>query len=488
MNILDDKISKVFISYSWSSQEKVIELAERLVSHGIDVVMDIWNLKEGQDKYAFMEQCVNNSEIDKVLIICDQKYTEKANNREGGVGDETVIISSEVYGKVKQEKFIPIIFEKDEEKNPYCPAYIKSRIYIDLSSEGEYETEYEKLLRNIYEQPLFKKPALGRKPEWLENSNINYFPLEDIIKQIKGCNSTNKAMALIKRFEDSYIQSLKDCRIQENEITPQMIYDKIVEMKTIRDIYLDFLDNLLMIDVNLSEIISSLLEKVYNSILDVNIFGEEISISFNLEKRFEYYKFYIWETFICSVAFLKYYEKYKELHNILCTTYFLRANYFKNGYVKETSYITFYSYCSTLEEQYKLNTQPELRDLTAKMLCEREKKPIYTKSSLAEADLLLYQLYNIYELKAAGGTNYWCPRTHIYFEERYSQWNKLKSRKYCEKVMPLFGVSSLEELKNVIKKCIYDKNIRYNSGYKTGYDAAPTILSSIKLEEIGILN
>ena len=92
---------KVFISYSWAVQERVVELAERLIANGIDVVLDVYDLKEGQDKYAFMEQSVNDDTIDRVLIICDKTYAEKANNREGGVGDETVIISQEVYGQVK---------------------------------------------------------------------------------------------------------------------------------------------------------------------------------------------------------------------------------------------------------------------------------------------------------------------------------------------------------------------------------------------------
>ena len=51
----EDRVPKIFISYSWSSDWLVVPLAERLVSHGIDVVLDKWDLKEGQDKYAFME-------------------------------------------------------------------------------------------------------------------------------------------------------------------------------------------------------------------------------------------------------------------------------------------------------------------------------------------------------------------------------------------------------------------------------------------------
>lgn len=52
----DDKIPKIFISYSWSRDALVLDLANRLVSHGVDVVLDKWDLKEGNDKYEFMER------------------------------------------------------------------------------------------------------------------------------------------------------------------------------------------------------------------------------------------------------------------------------------------------------------------------------------------------------------------------------------------------------------------------------------------------
>ena len=39
---------KVFISYSWAVQDRVIELAERLIANGVDVVLDVYDLKEGQ--------------------------------------------------------------------------------------------------------------------------------------------------------------------------------------------------------------------------------------------------------------------------------------------------------------------------------------------------------------------------------------------------------------------------------------------------------
>lgn len=43
---------KVFISYSWHPKEnkiRVEQLARRLMSDGVDVTLDVWSLKDGQD-------------------------------------------------------------------------------------------------------------------------------------------------------------------------------------------------------------------------------------------------------------------------------------------------------------------------------------------------------------------------------------------------------------------------------------------------------
>jgi hypothetical protein len=73
---------KVFISYSWKpihNKQKVLQLAERLSIDFVHVILDDWDLKEGQDKYQFMEQMVNNPEVIRVLIVCNKEYSDKAN-------------------------------------------------------------------------------------------------------------------------------------------------------------------------------------------------------------------------------------------------------------------------------------------------------------------------------------------------------------------------------------------------------------------------
>lgn len=145
---LDTKSVKVFISYSWtpeSNKKWVEQLAHRLENDGVEIVIDFKDLRLGHDKYAFMERMVNDVTIKKVLIICNKEYKEKADSRMGGVGDESIIITPQIYGSTTQEKFIPVVNEHDENGKPYLPNYLASRMYADLT---DFEKEYKKLLCN----------------------------------------------------------------------------------------------------------------------------------------------------------------------------------------------------------------------------------------------------------------------------------------------------------------------------------------------------
>ena len=127
---------KVFISYSWTTPQHerwVLDIAERLSGDGIVVIFDKWDLKEGQDKHKFMEQMVHDESISKVLVICDHGYQAKSDDRKGGVGTESQLISKEVYENTAQEKFIPIVREFDKDGNPYMPHFMgRTNLYRSL--------------------------------------------------------------------------------------------------------------------------------------------------------------------------------------------------------------------------------------------------------------------------------------------------------------------------------------------------------------------
>ena len=96
----------VFISYSWEDDEHkkwVKELADSLLSAGIDATVDQYDLSLGDRLPQFMEQSI--SKVDYVLIICTPTYKSKSDLRKGGVGYEGHIISGELLTKGNERKF-----------------------------------------------------------------------------------------------------------------------------------------------------------------------------------------------------------------------------------------------------------------------------------------------------------------------------------------------------------------------------------------------
>lgn len=469
---------KVFISYSWNVQAKVIELADRLITNGIDVIIDVYDLKEGHDKYAFMEQSVNDPSVDKVLIICDRSYMEKANDRSGGVGDETVIISPEIYGQMEQEKFIPIVFEVNDEGQACVPHYLKSRIYIDLTTDDHrYETEYEKLLRNIYQKPLRKKPALGTKPEWLENETVDLSAIRDILKQVRGYTGGNESKAdfLLRNASDEFVNAAKQYVLPTDIDIADSLLKVIDQTKSFRDLFVIYCENLIYSNQLKVEILLELFERLYNDLHDAN--GR---MSY-CKTDFELYDYMIWEFFICATAVLLHYERFAELRQLLVRPYFLRSDFF-NQDIKPQTFNTFRKFMSIIENKCKpKSTQPNLLTLAGDILVNREKKPILTVRSIANADIVLYQLDEIFN--DSEKTNTWFPTTYVYHEGPQLIWTKLISKSYCQKIFPLFSVKNIAELKEKLQGTVLDQNI----GYPGAFNKAPKIMSSIKIDKIGSL-
>jgi len=190
---------------------------------------------------------------------------------------------------------------------------------------------------------------------------------------------------------------------------------------------------------------------------------------------------------------LLHFERYEDINRIITRTFFLKND--PTSEIETASKFTaFFRFFDILERTCKLNSENlRLFTLAGDIVVKREKKPIITKKSLVEADLVLYQVsYAIFEPE----TWKWFPSLYVYRSSFQSQkiWTRLLSRRYCEKLFPLFGVASLGKLKEKVGKCVYDNiykhgNVNYGH-YISGnaHYAAPNILTSIKLEEVGSLD
>jgi hypothetical protein len=166
---------RAFISYSWTSpehQQWVIDLATNLRDSGVDAILDKWDLKAGHDTVAYMEKMVTDPSVQKVIIVSDRAYAEKADGRRGGVGTETQIISAKIYAQAAQDKFVAVLPELGADGKPCLPTYYASRIYIDLSNEEVYPENFEHLVRWIFDKPAFPKPPIGKPPSYLEENAV----------------------------------------------------------------------------------------------------------------------------------------------------------------------------------------------------------------------------------------------------------------------------------------------------------------------------
>jgi hypothetical protein len=155
-------VPKVFVSYSHDTQDHkkwALDLATRLRNSGIDAIIDQWELGPGDDLPHFME--THLATADRVLMICTERYVEKANSGSGGVGYEKMIITSDLLSKIDSNKVIPIV--KQNASNE-VPTFLKSKLYIDFSKAEDYELSFDDLVRSIHGAPLFKKPEIGNNP------------------------------------------------------------------------------------------------------------------------------------------------------------------------------------------------------------------------------------------------------------------------------------------------------------------------------------
>jgi hypothetical protein len=155
-------IPKVFVSYSHDSQAHkkwVLELATRLRKVGVDAALDQWDLGPGDDIPLFMER--NLASADRVVMVCTEKYVEKANAGTGGVGYEKMIVTADLMEKVDSNKVIPIV---RQEGTHLVPVFLKSKLYLDFSREDQFEESFDDLTRSVHNAPLFVKPEISTSP------------------------------------------------------------------------------------------------------------------------------------------------------------------------------------------------------------------------------------------------------------------------------------------------------------------------------------
>lgn len=434
---------KLFISYSWSSQDHeawVIQLATDLRESGIDVVLDKWDLKEGHDAHAFMERMVSDPEIKKVALICDKTYVDKADGRSGGVGTETQIISPEIYRSQAQDKFVAIVKERDDEGKAYLPVYYRSRIYIDFSDPSSEAENFEKLIRWVYEQPLYKKPSLGQKPGFLSE--------EQRAVSLGTSSRQRRALDAIKSGRDNAEAVMVDYLTMLADELEKFRIDASIDPfddEVIRNIeaFLPYRNEAIELFLSLALYRDSLETRTA-----IHRFFERIipylerpqNISSHRESDFDNFKFIVHELFLYALATLIRYERFESAAFLMANEYYVsgRSEYGKDAMVP------FEVFCQHMKSLEHRNKRLELRRLSlrADLLEQRSKGSGIEFRYLMQADFILFMRDNIDRPNVQW---HWWPETLLYIGRHsgpFEVFARSRSTSYFERARILLGVES----------------------------------------------
>lgn len=396
-NKLESVKPKVFISYSWTTQqhrELVKSWADRLLNDGVDVIIDIYSLQDGQDTYAFMEMMVADSSVTNVLILSDSEYAEKADDRKRGVGVESQIISKEVYDKVEQTKFIPIVCEFREDGTPCLPTFLKSRLWIDFSFPEKVNENWERLVRNLYGMPLYEKPRVGEPPAYLQATTTPFSLAKHRFALLR--QSILEAKPSLPRYRKEFLEACIEyadgLRIRKRpdvENLGQKVLEDFRMLVLVRDHIVDWV--LLEAEVATSESFSEALIELLERLLELRTRPTEVSRW--KDTWFEAHRLFVYETFLYVVASLLKARAFKELNSVFSSTYFLPSAEWV-GNRNFMMFDGFWTYSRTLDSVLSSEGQRYLSPAAEllKRHANREDVPFF---DLIQADLLALLMSSI---------------------------------------------------------------------------------------------
>ena len=154
---------KVFISYSHDSPQhadRVLALADRLISQGVECIVDQYEESPAEGWPLWMERHIETA--DYILVVCTETYNRRARRDEpAGVGRgvkwESVLIYQDLYDADSlNTKFIPVLFDPVDEQHIPRPLRGATHYLVD-TDEG-----YEGLYRRLTQQPAKLRPEIGQ--------------------------------------------------------------------------------------------------------------------------------------------------------------------------------------------------------------------------------------------------------------------------------------------------------------------------------------
>ncbi|MBN1184646.1 MAG: hypothetical protein JXB49_20300 [Bacteroidales bacterium] len=374
--------------------------------------------------------------------------------------------------------------ERDEQGKEFIPVFIKSRIYIDFSDISMFESEYEKLLRNIFDKPLFKRPVIGTPPPFITEEVIVSSPTVNKLRLLKNAMISQRSYTanLIDEYLDLFSNEIKKQIVDPNDIHEEVdeyILKRIELLKPAKDEFLDFIYS----SISYNSFNESTIHRFFEDSLEFMV-NHESSFHSSSElgyMAFDHIKFWFYEIYISICTILLKREMFSSLSYLINTNYVVQVN--RNNDVNSLGFFNFCNSIATLNSFRIRRLGLNQINVTAELLSRRINSQYFTLDEIKETDLILYYV-SIISAKYENHSRIWFPYMSIFRIHNSKILNRLKSKRFFESFKIVLNIKDIKELGErleYVKKFELDRVDRF-------YYSLPYIESIIKISEIGILN
>lgn len=173
---------KVFVSYSWDSEEhrawvkKFVDSLEEIEE--ITTVWDGYDLDSLIDKNYFMENATHDADFIVAITTC--AYKAKADERQGGVGIETFLMSAVHWTGMLKDKRSRIIAVQREPKS--TPRYLEGKFHVDFSHDAQFPTKFAELVSLLQGKATFERPKKRRSLTGIAEASYDFTRVEELIQ------------------------------------------------------------------------------------------------------------------------------------------------------------------------------------------------------------------------------------------------------------------------------------------------------------------
>jgi hypothetical protein len=153
---------RVFISHTSNTADAIAwveKFATTLTERGVQARLDRFHLRKGMDLAQWM--CNELTLAQKVIVVCDEKYKEKADGRVGGVGWETMIIQGDL-SRLPADSTKYQVIVRSAELDSGLPLYLRTRYAFHVPNSEINPSLLKELIQELLDLPA---PAQSHERE-----------------------------------------------------------------------------------------------------------------------------------------------------------------------------------------------------------------------------------------------------------------------------------------------------------------------------------